>query len=40
MNITSFKEYDATIIASGSEVEIACSVSNKLKEIRMNPLEH
>ncbi len=32
--ITSFKEYDATIIASGSEVEIACSVSNKLKEAR------
>ena len=32
--ITSFKEYDATIIASGSEVEIACRVSKKLKEER------
>ena len=30
--ITDFKEYDATIIASGSEVEIAYNVSNKLKE--------
>ena len=30
--IRDFKEYDATILSSGSEVEIACSASNKLFE--------
>ena len=30
--ILNYDKYDATILASGSEVEIACSASNKLKE--------
>ena len=30
--IIDYDNYDATILASGSEVEIACSASNKLKE--------
>ncbi len=30
--ILNHENYDATILASGSEVEIACSASNKLKE--------
>ena len=30
--IRDFKEYDATILSSGSEVEIACAASNKLFE--------
>ena len=30
--ILDFDKYDATILASGSEVEIACSASNKLKK--------
>ena len=30
--IINYKNYDATILASGSEVEIACSASNKLKQ--------
>jgi len=30
--IRDFKEYDATILSSGSEVEIACSASNKIFE--------
>ena len=29
--ITNYENYDATIISSGSEVEIACSASNKIK---------
>ena len=32
-SIIDFDKYDATILASGSEVEIACSASNKLKEL-------
>ncbi len=30
--VINFDKYDATILASGSEVEIACSASNKLKK--------
>ena len=30
--VLNYDKYDATILASGSEVEIACSASNKLKE--------
>ncbi len=30
--IIEYQEYDATILATGSEVEIACSASNKLKQ--------
>ncbi len=30
--ILNYENYDATILASGSEVEIACSASNKLKQ--------
>ena len=30
--IINYDKYDATILASGSEVEIACSASNKLKQ--------
>ena len=30
--VLNYDKYDATIFASGSEVEIACSTSNKLKE--------
>ena len=30
--ILNYKNYDATILASGSEVEIACSASNELKQ--------
>ncbi len=30
--IRNYEDYDATILASGSEVEIACSASNKLNE--------
>ena len=30
--IINYDDYDATILASGSEVEIACSASNKLNK--------
>ncbi len=30
--IVNYENYDATILATGSEVEIACSASNKIKE--------
>ena len=30
--VLNYDKYDATVLASGSEVEIACSASNKLKE--------
>ena len=34
--IIDYEKYDATILATGSEVEIACNASNKLKENNIN----